>query len=146
MGKKQIKLRSNITAGTVLILLAGRYRGCRVVFLKQLQSGLLLVTGPFGLNRCPIHRISQREVIATSTKIALKGVNADKVSDDYFKVDDVSADGQAKDVKKTKEKKGEKSIFSSEAPKKGMGENKKKFQKQLDTAVIGSCSDELKAY
>ncbi|GJN27291.1 hypothetical protein PR202_gb15303 [Eleusine coracana subsp. coracana] len=132
------KLRSTITPGTVLILLAGRFMGKRVVFLKQLKSGLLLVTGPFKVNGVPVRRVNQTYVIATSTKVDISGVNVEKFDDKYFARE-----------KKKKSKKTEGELFDTEKEAtKDLPQFKKDDQKTLDAELLKAIEavPDLKTY
>nr|6XU6_CE Chain CE, Ribosomal protein L6, isoform A [Drosophila melanogaster]6XU7_CE Chain CE, Ribosomal protein L6, isoform A [Drosophila melanogaster]6XU8_CE Chain CE, Ribosomal protein L6, isoform A [Drosophila melanogaster] len=119
--------RRNLTPGTVLILLAGRHQGKRVVLLKVLASGLLLVTGPFALNSCPLRRVSQRYVIGTSSKVDLGA----------FKVPEHLNDAYFRRLKAKKDKKtGEADIFAAKKERFVPNEQRKKDQKEVDAALL----------
>ncbi|GAB2234378.1 hypothetical protein Drorol1_Dr00003628 [Drosera rotundifolia] len=131
--------RASITPGTVLIILAGRFKGKRVVFLKQLPSGLLLVTGPFKINGVPPRRVNQAYVIATSTKVNISGVNAEKFDDKDF----------SKKADKKKNIKEEAEFFEAESKVKTKLPNEKKDdQKAVDAALIKAIEffPDLKSY
>ncbi|PIC38292.1 hypothetical protein B9Z55_010348 [Caenorhabditis nigoni] len=124
---KTVPLRKTLTPGTVLIVLAGRHKGKRVVFLKQLpQSGLLLVTGPHKINGFPLRRIGQSFVIATSLKVNVSGVKIpDHINDEYFK------------RKSTSQKTG-KNIFASGKAEYTVSEQRKKDIKTVDAPILAA--------
>merc|ERR1712176_1549963 len=109
-------LRSSIVPGSVLILLTGAARGKRVVFLKQLESGLLLVTGPYKVNGVPLRRAIASQVIATSAVVDISKVAVpEHINDVYFK--------RTKAAEKTQEK------YTA-------SEQRKTDQKAIDAALL----------
>merc|ERR1712144_116868 len=106
--------------------LANSKRAKRVVFLKQLASGMLLVTGPYGINGVPLRRVNQAYVIATKTKLDISGVTVDgKFNDAYFR----------RPVKVAK-KKTEDAFFASEESKPELSAERKEDQKKVDSALL----------
>merc|ERR1711872_288890 len=109
----------SLTPGVVAIVLAGVHKGKRVVVLKQLETGLLLVTGPFKLNGTPLRRVNQRFLLATSTKIDVSGVKVpDTINDKYF-------------ARIKAEKNGKKEGYKP-------SEQRKKDQVAIDTQVLAA--------
>merc|ERR1712170_286581 len=130
------KVRKSLTPGTVLILLAGVHRGKRVVFLKQLESGLLLVTGPYKVNGVPLRRCTQSAVIATSTKLDVSGVSIpDSINDAYFK-------------RAAPAKKSEEGIFEKKDEKYTASEQRKADQKAVDAGLLAAVGSDpfMKGY
>ncbi|KAI8690923.1 60S ribosomal protein L6 [Fusarium sp. Ph1] len=124
--------RKSLQPGTVLILLAGRFRGKRVILLKSLDQGVLLVTGPFKINGVPLRRVNSRYVIATSYKVDISGLDEKKIEEisqpKYFTAE------------KAKEKAGEEAFFKQgEKPqKKEINSSRAADQKAIDKALIAN--------
>ena len=81
---KASHIQKQLAPGQIVIILSGRFRGRRVVYLKKLDSGLLLVTGPYKYNGVPLKRVNQAYVLPTSTKVDLAANVADKIKDEFF--------------------------------------------------------------
>jgi large subunit ribosomal protein L6e len=60
-----------------------------------------VIIGPYGVNGVPLRRVNQRYVIATSTKVALDGVDVSKVDDAFFAREKDNKDGKVSAERKT---------------------------------------------
>jgi len=133
-------LRANIRPGQVLIVLSGPFRGKRVVFLKQLPSGLLLITGPFKINGVPLRRINQAYVLATSTTVDVSKVDVKN----KLLIDQTFAR-----PKKAVEKKSEEQYFNEAASKKAsVAPERVALQVAIDRPLLDTvtATPDMKAY
>ncbi|KAL8841738.1 MAG: hypothetical protein Q9205_001369 [Flavoplaca limonia] len=133
---KPARPRPSLAPGSILILLAGRFRGKRVILLKHLPQGVLLVTGPYKANGVPLRRVNARYVIATSVKVDLKGID-EKV------VEKVSEEGYFTREKKN-DKVGEEAFFKQgEKPeKKKISSARASDQKAVDKTLLTNIKKE----
>jgi len=121
---KRAHLRKGLVPGAILIILSGPHRGKRVVFLKQLPSGLLLITGPYVVNGVPVRRVNQAYVIATTTRI---GIN--------FKIPKTFDDKYFRKPREKKKKAKPEDAFEKKKPE-GIPAQRKEDQKKLDKLLL----------
>ena len=120
---KASHISAPLTPGQVVIILSGRFRGRRVVYLKKLESNLLLVTGPYKYNGVPLKRVNAAYVLPTNTKLNINAEIAKNINDKFF---------DRVDIERTKEE----DFFEDKEKKKGrISEDKKKSQTEVDTEV-----------
>ena len=120
---KASHISAPLTPGQVVIILSGRFRGRRVVYLKKLESNLLLVTGPYKYNGVPLKRVNAAYVLPTNTKLNINAEIAKNINDKFF---------DRVDIERTKEE----DFFEDKEKKKGrISEDKKKLQTEVDTEV-----------
>lgn len=127
-------LRPSLFPGVVAIVLAGAHKGKRVIVLKQLGTGLLLITGPLKLNGCPMRRINQRYLLATKTQVDVSGVKVpENIDDAYFRR---ASSKKASAGKKASSSKDGGDIFESKKEEYKPSEQRKADQQALDKQVL----------
>jgi large subunit ribosomal protein L6e len=131
------KPRASLQPGAVLILLAGRFRGKRVILLKHLKEGALLVTGPFKINGVPIRRVNSRYVIGTSTKVDISGL-------DQKTVDKIASPEYFSREKKSRKQKGEEAFLKQgdKQEKKAPASQRAADQKTIDKPLLSAIKNE----
>lgn len=133
------KTKPGLVPGSVLILLAGKFKGKRVVYLKTLDSGALLLTGPYKVNGVPIRRCHPKFCICTSTKVDVKGVDASGVTDKLF-------GRKWPNLRKLRKKRTEATMFNTEKEKPTINPERKEVQKNINEALMKNLDTDMKFY
>ena len=126
---KKSHISAELTPGQVVIILSGQFRGRRVIFLKKLESGLLLVTGPYKYNGVPLKRVNAAYVLPTNTKINVDGKVAESINDKFF---------SRVIIKREKE---DDFFVEEKAKKERITDERKKAQNDIDTVVKKAVDD-----
>ena len=131
------KLRPGLTPGTVVIVLAGRFKGKRMLFLKELSPGYLLLNGPYCVNKAPLIKMRQHYVIVTSTKIDIRVPDLSGVTMEYFEK-----------PRKQKQQQTQEEFFAAptEEEKPKLTQEVIAMQKKVDDALLPAINDEMKQY
>lgn len=133
---REEKLRPGLEPGTVVILLTGKFKGKRMIFLKQLAPGFLLLNGPYCVNKVPLLKMKQDLVIITSTKIPVPEVDLSGITMDYFVK-----------PKKAKREQSQAEFFQApEDEKPKLSEEVVATQKKIDDALVPSIDEEMVQY
>merc|ERR1719193_1517681 len=128
--KHKRSLRPSLSAGTIAIILAGVHKGKKVIVLKQLDTGLVLISGPYALNGCPLRRINQRYLLATKTSVDVSAVKVpEHINDAYFK-------RAKKAVSKAGAGKKEGDIFEAKKEEYKPSEQRKTDQTAVDAGLL----------
>lgn len=140
---KPSKGRASVQPGSVVILLSGAHRGRRVVVLKRLASGNLLITGPYAVNGVSLGRVNPAYALATSTKVSLEGVNVN-IDDSFFKKSTRFTKNELKNASEHRLKKAE----EGKAQESKWREELKAAQKAVDAKLLENIKkvEHLKGY
>ena len=68
-------LRTDLQPGNIVVMLEGPYTGKRAVFVKQLGSGMAVVSGVRDVNGVPPVRIDERFLFKLSATVSIPSIN-----------------------------------------------------------------------
>lgn len=74
--------RTDLIVGDMVVVLEGRYTGSKVIFLKQTNNNMAIVSGVKEINDIGIFKINERYLFKLSVNIG--NISTDNITDDVY--------------------------------------------------------------